>query len=61
MPKQYEAIRDRLIAQGLAERAAKQYAARIYNSRHPDAPVTRKESTSKGGSSAKRQETQKRR
>ena len=60
MPKQYEAIRDKLIAQGLREAAAKQSAARIYNSQHPNAPVTRKESTSKGGTSAKRQETQKR-
>lgn len=42
MPKQYEAIRDRLIAQGLREAAAKQQAARIYNSQHPKTPVTNK-------------------
>jgi hypothetical protein len=42
MPKQYEAIRDRLIAQGLREAAAKKSAARIYNSQHPNKPVTNK-------------------
>lgn len=31
MPKQYEAIRDKLIKQGLPVQAAKERAARIYN------------------------------
>lgn len=45
MPKQYEAIRDRLIKGGMSEQAAKTHAAKIYNTkRHPgQPPVTRKE------------------
>lgn len=40
MPKAYEAMRDKFSGQmGLAE--AKTKAARIYNSLHPDTPVTR--------------------
>lgn len=32
MPKQYEAIRDKLIAEGLSKKAAEEHAAKIYNS-----------------------------
>lgn len=44
MPKQYEAIRDKLIAQGKSEQDAKRSAAAIYNAiRNPgQAPVTGK-------------------
>jgi len=42
MPKQYEAIRDRFINQGMSEKEAKTRAAKIYNSKHPSHPVTRK-------------------
>jgi len=42
MPKQYEAIRDKLIAKGLSTKAAKTKAAKIYNSKHKKNPVTRK-------------------
>jgi len=42
MPKQYEAIRDKLKSQGLSDKAAKAKAARIYNSKHKKNPVTRK-------------------
>jgi len=41
MPKQYEAIRDKLIAKGLSTKAAKTRAAKIYNSKHKKNPVTR--------------------
>jgi hypothetical protein len=41
MPKQYEAIRDKFIAQGMSEKAAKTKAAKIYNSKHKKRPVTR--------------------
>lgn len=41
MPKQYEAIRDKLIAEGKSSQDAKKHAAMIYNSKHPGAPVTR--------------------
>ena len=42
MPKQYEAIRDHLVSQGMSLKAAKGHAARIYNSmpQHKAAPVT---------------------
>lgn len=33
MPKQYEAIRDRLIEKGKSEREAKRIAAKTYNKR----------------------------
>ena len=39
MPKQYEAIRDKLISQGKDVKAAKSDAAAIYNSRHPGKPL----------------------
>ena len=41
MPKQYEAIRDKLVAQGKSLKEAKTSAAKIYNSKHPKAPVGR--------------------
>lgn len=40
MPKQYEAIRDRLISEGMSRDQAQSHAARIYNSQHPGRPVT---------------------
>jgi hypothetical protein len=39
MPKAYEAIRDRLIAAGKSEKAAKRSAAKIYNAQHPNTPL----------------------
>jgi len=42
MPKQYEAMRDKFKADGMDEKAAKTKAARIYNSKHSDKPVTGK-------------------
>lgn len=42
MPKQYEAIRDKLEGQGMSSKAAKSHAAAIYNSQHPGRPVTGK-------------------
>jgi len=43
MPKQYEAIRDKLIKQGLSKEYAKKHAAMIYNSQRGNKPpVTRK-------------------
>jgi len=42
MPKQYEAIRDALIAKGMSSKAAKTRAAKIYNAgRGKKRPVTR--------------------
>lgn len=41
MPKQYEAIRDKLTAQGMNEHDAKMHAAKIYNAAHPKTPVGR--------------------
>jgi len=49
MPKQYEAIRDALVKKGMPLKQAKSHAARIYNSQHPNNPVTRKEHGKKGG------------
>ena len=40
MPKQYEAIRDKLVAKGMNYDKAQGHAAAIYNARHPNAPVT---------------------
>ena len=48
MPAQYEAMRDAFIRQGLGEMAAKKKAARIYNSKHPGAPVTRSHTDTPG-------------
>lgn len=42
MPAQYEAMRDHFIREGLRESLAKRKAAKIYNSKHPGAPVTGK-------------------
>lgn len=42
MPKQYEAIRDRMMGKGMGEDEAQMHAARIYNAKHPGAPVTGK-------------------
>jgi hypothetical protein len=39
MPRQYEAIRDKLEAKGMKAKAAKSHAARIYNAAHPHSPV----------------------
>lgn len=41
MPRQYEAIRDRLIEQGYSEDEAKRIAAATYNRDHPNDPVGR--------------------
>ncbi len=40
-PRQYEAIRDKFIAEGKPTAEAKTRAAKIYNSTHHDNPVTR--------------------
>jgi hypothetical protein len=43
MPKQYEAIRDKFIKQGMSSKAAKTKAAKIYNAkRGKKKPVTGK-------------------
>jgi len=50
MPKEYTSMRDKFKAEyrkkgyseDKADKAAKSKAARIYNSRHPKKPVTRK-------------------
>lgn len=41
MPEEYEKLRDRFIANGMPQQAAKQKAARIYNASHPPQPVSR--------------------
>ncbi|MFW9893902.1 MAG: hypothetical protein ACFFFO_16980 [Candidatus Thorarchaeota archaeon] len=41
MPRGYEHMRDKFIAEGMSEKAAKRKAARIWNDAHPDNPVTR--------------------
>lgn len=40
MPKQYEAIRDKFKAEGMSEDEAQSRAAAIYNSRHPNRPMS---------------------
>ena len=40
MPKEYEAIRDKLVKQGTSYDEAQDHAAAIYNSQHPGSPVT---------------------
>lgn len=40
MPAQYEAMRDKFASSGMSYDAAQAKAARIYNSKHPGAPVT---------------------
>lgn len=39
MPRQYEAIRDRFVAEGKPRKEAQARAARIYNARNPGNPV----------------------
>jgi hypothetical protein len=39
MPRQYEKIRDGLLAIGYDRKAAQAKAAAIYNAQHPDRPV----------------------
>jgi hypothetical protein len=41
MPKQYEAMRDAFMKQGLSKKSAQAKAARIYNAKHPGTPVGR--------------------
>ena len=47
MPKQYEAIKRKMKAEGKSDAEAKRSAARIYNAQRPDnaPPVTRREHT----------------
>jgi hypothetical protein len=45
MPAGYEHMRDEFKAEGMGDKAAKAKAARIWNSKHPGNPVTRKEHT----------------
>ena len=40
MPRQYEAIRDKFIDEGMSTKEAKTRAARIYNATHKGNPVT---------------------
>jgi len=42
MPKGYEDMRDKFKREGMSDKAAKAKAARIWNSKHPGSPVTRK-------------------
>ena len=42
MPKAYEKMRDKFRQEGMPLKAAKTKAAKIYNSQHPEAPVTGK-------------------
>ncbi len=42
MPAKYVKLRDSFKKEGMGDKAAKQKAARIYNSKHPKNPVTRK-------------------
>jgi len=44
MPKPYEVMRDKFAGEGMSCGAAQSKAARIYNSKHPGAPVTGKHS-----------------
>ena len=48
MPEGYERMRDAFKREGLSDKAAKRKAARIWNSKHPQNPVTRKKHKSKG-------------
>lgn len=41
MPKGYEKMRDKFKKEGMGEKAAKQKAAKIWNSKHPKNPVGR--------------------
>lgn len=42
MPRQYEAMRDKFAKEGMNYDEAQGKAARIYNAKHPDTPVTGK-------------------
>jgi molybdopterin-biosynthesis enzyme MoeA-like protein len=42
MPKAYEAMKRKFRKAGMNMKAAKRKAARIYNSKHPKRPVTRR-------------------
>ena len=41
-PKGYEAMRDKFIKAGMRTKVARRKAARIWNSKHPNNPVTSK-------------------
>ena len=41
MPKEYEAMRDEFIREGMSPKEAKTKAAKIYNSKHPGRPVSK--------------------
>lgn len=40
MPAQYEAMRDRLVSEGMSYDKAQEHAARMYNAKHPKAPMS---------------------
>ena len=42
MPKAYEKMRDKFKSEGMSDKGAKRKAARIFNSKNPKRPVTRK-------------------
>jgi hypothetical protein len=42
MPKGYEKMRDKFKREGMSDKAAKAKAARIWNAKHKDNPVTGK-------------------
>jgi len=42
MPAGYEKMRDKFKKNGMSDKAAKKKAARIWNAKHKDNPVTRK-------------------
>ena len=42
MPAGYEKMRDKFKKNGMSDKAAKKKAARIWNSKHKNNPVTRK-------------------
>jgi hypothetical protein len=41
MPKQYKSMRDKFVSEGLSLNAAQSKAARIYNAKNPENPVTK--------------------
>jgi|KBSSwiStaDraftv2_1062776.scaffolds.fasta_scaffold14219_12 hypothetical protein len=47
MPAQYEAIRDKAMSEGMSKDKAQSKAAAIYNSKHPNNPVTGKHDKTK--------------
>jgi hypothetical protein len=49
MPKQYEAMRDKFKSEGMSDKAAKKKAARIYNAKHPNQPVTSRKHEKRNG------------